>query len=262
MYKYFRDILVRYPQLSTLRGLVPSGVLYDQIRSNEESYLKYSKLAKKRIPMARLSDIFPKDLEYGAIKLSNFLGHWGNLSIESVCKIALIVKYFQPGMVFEFGTYNGMTTLQIALNTPSRSKIYTLDIGDNRKISPEHSLNTVDEYVANVFRYKFGTSVGSYFSGSIASSKITQIIADSAMYDFSGFERKMDFIFIDAAHDYKNKKRDTENAFMMLKTNGIILWDNYLDILYPDLTKYLFELSSNVKLYHLKGTSLVVYWNK
>ena len=34
-------------------------------------------------------------------------------------------------------------------------------------------------------------------------------------------------IFIDAAHDYDNKKRDTENAFRLLSSRGVILWHDF-----------------------------------
>src|SRR5437762_8515397 len=43
---------------------------------------------------------------------------WGNVSVESVCKIGLIIRWLRPRRILEIGTYNGMTTLQMALNAP------------------------------------------------------------------------------------------------------------------------------------------------
>lgn len=36
-----------------------------------------------------------------------------------------------------------------------------------------------------------------------------------------------DMIFIDAAHDYKNVKYDTESSFLLLRPNGYISWHDF-----------------------------------
>jgi predicted O-methyltransferase YrrM len=201
-------------------------------------------------------------LERGRIVLSDFLGHWGNVSIEELCKIALIAAYYKPKNIFEFGTYNGMTTLQLALNTPPTTHIHTLDISPEMAQRTRFKLTELDRRVAAQFRERFHTGVGSYFKGSTAARKITQHLCDSASFDYSPFYGKMDMIFIDAAHDYENKKCDSENSLKMIAPGGIILWDNYDDVLNPEVTRYLAELALELPLHHLRGTPLVAYLHK
>lgn len=256
------SIFDSYPQLITLKGLVPDEVVEREIGARADEFEKWKAASQLKIKSVKLKDIFPPELERGTIQLENFLGHWGNVTIEEVCKIALIVKYFRPRKVFEFGTYNGMTTLQIALNTPEETKIYTLDIPPDMADKTKYRLDELDRCVAAEFKDKFNTGTGSYFKGKSVENKITQILHDAATFDFSPYYGEMDLIFIDAGHDYANKKSDSENALKMVSQNGIILWDNYHDILNPDVTRYLAELADQLPLVHLRGTPLVAYWNK
>jgi predicted O-methyltransferase YrrM len=260
--KMKESVFVRHPQLATLRGLVPEEVVEREVTAHEMEFMRWREEATKKIPASKLCDIFPRELENGSIHLENFLGHWGNVGIEPLCKIALIAAYFKPTTVFEFGTYNGMTTLQLALNTPDDTKIYTLDLAPEHVNRTKYALTELDKYVAGDLRQKFRTDIGSYFKDSPSRSKIVQVLGDSATLDYSPYYGKIDFIFIDAAHDYNNKKSDSEHAFKMVSRNGIILWDNYDDVLNPGVTQYLSELADQRKLYRLRGTPLVIYWNR
>lgn len=250
------DFFNKYPQYINLRSLVPDSLILDEIGKHAEEFEKILSKAKKRIKIVKLSDIFPKKMEKGYIVLENFLGHWGNTSIEAVCKIALITKFLKPKKIFEFGTYNGMTTLQLALNAPKDCQIITLDLPENA--STKIPLSKIDTLVAKHFKNKFGTKTGSYFADR-KDINIVQILKDSADFDPSPFKNSIDLIFIDAAHDYKNKKNDSENAFFMIKKRGVIIWDNYADVGNPDVTLYLYQLSKFKKIYHLKNTLLAVY---
>lgn len=256
MGKIIDPFFINYPQYKTLRSLVPDNLILEIIGKNADKFERVYTRAQQRIKTVKLSDIFPLELEKGSIILENFLGHWGNISVEEVCKIALITKFFKPKNIFEFGTYNGMTTLQLALNAPKKCKIYTLDLPKNAK--PQISLNKIDTLVAKHFKDKFKTKTGSYFMDR-KDVNIIQILQDSAIFDPTPFKASIDLIFIDAAHDYKNKKKDSDNAFFMLKKGGIIIWHNYADVGCPDVTMYLEEISRDKKIYHLKNTMFAIY---
>lgn len=219
-----------------------------------EQYLEWEKIAVERIPEKKLCEIFSDKIEKGTITLRNFLGIWGNLSVESVAKICLICRWLQPNVVFEIGTFTGMTTYQMALNT-TNCRIYTLDLPSNT--DTQNTLSEIDQKLTTHFDGRLGTKTGCYFHDTFEQHKIKQLWGDSATFDFSEFYEKVDLIFIDAAHDYENKKSDTENALKMLKRGGVIVWDNYRDPLNPYCTKFLGEL--NLNLSQLKGTNLVVY---
>lgn len=247
---------ITYPQYKTLLDLIPNDLIIQEIGKYSEEFEKNYAIAQKRIKTVKLSDVFPQKLEKKSITLENFLGHWGNISIEEVCKLALITKFLKPKKVFEFGTYNGMTTLQLALNAPKHCKVYTLDLPENT--TPQIPLGKIDTLVAKHFRTKFGTKTGSYFKDR-RDVNIIQILQDSAVFDSTPFRSSFDLVFIDAAHDYKNKKTDSENAFMMLKKGGVIIWHNYADVGCPDVTKYLKDISTSKKIYHLKNTMFAIY---
>ena len=215
------------------------------------------KEADALIPTVNLNKIFPAELERGAIRLENFLGHWGNVSVEELCKICLIVKWIKPKRILELGTYNGMTTLQMALNAPAGSTTYTLDLSPEQMASIK--LGKLDELVSKHFKEKFNTKTGSYFSGR-SDVSITQLWGDTATFDYSVIGGKADIIFIDAAHDYENKRRDTDNALRLLAPGGVILWHDYAEVANPEVTKCLMEYAKEYKIFHLRNTDLAVYY--
>lgn len=256
------SVFERYPSLSTLRGVVDDQVVERVIGERAEEFEEMRKQARQKIKSVSLSEVFPKELENAGIYLERFLGHWGNIRVEAIAKIALIVSYFKCKNVFEFGTFNGMSTLQMALNTPEDGRVYTLDLPPGAHTSTQNPLGELDIIVAKHLFEHFGTTVGSYFKDHPAGNKITQLLGDSSTFDFSPYYGKMNLVFIDAAHDYENKKSDSENALKMLAPNGVILWDNYDDVLQPDVTRYLIEFSEKHPVCHLRGTFLGCHWNK
>lgn len=233
------------------------GKDFSSIIKEEKEYCTWEFIAKEKIPSVNLSDVFGLEIEKMGVRLENFFGFWGNISIESLVKICLIVKFIKPKKIFEIGTYNGMTTLQMAINTNNDCKIYTLDLPECKDTYFE--LSELDKNVSTFFDGKFKSKTGEYFINSEYNFKINQILCDSSTFDFSNFYKQIDFVFIDAAHDYNNKKKDSENALKMLSNKGVIIWDNYLDPINPFVTKYLSEL--DLKIYHLRNTQLAVYKN-
>jgi len=82
-----QSIFERYPQLKTLKGLVPDEVVEREVGSRADEFEREIARARQTIPTVNLNKVFPEDLEKGSIQLENFLGHWGNVSIEELCKI-------------------------------------------------------------------------------------------------------------------------------------------------------------------------------
>ena len=260
-----KSIFERYPQLNTLRqppirGLLSEEVITREVGSRVDEFESDCRRAEEQIPSVNLNAVFPVALEKGAICLENFLGHWGNLSVEELCKIVLIVRHFQPACILEIGTYNGMTTLQLALNAPKGCTVYTLDLPEGES-DTRFPLSAVDAQIVKGFREGFGTTTGSYFKDR-SDLNIVQLWGDSATFDYSVIDSPVDLVFIDAAHDYQNKRADSENAFELIAPGGVIVWDNYRDVLNPDVTKYLADLGAHRSLFHLRNTKFVVYWNK
>ncbi|MFM8982131.1 MAG: O-methyltransferase [Spartobacteria bacterium] len=251
------ELFVKYPQLSNLRALIPDDLIYSEIGSRADEFESYLADAKNCIPTVNLNKVFPGELEKGEIKLENFLGHWGNVSIEELCKICLIVKWLKPRRILEMGTYNGMTTLQMALNSPKECITYTLDLTPDEAANLK--LGKLDDLVANQFKNKFQTATGSYFAGRKDVS-IEQLWGNTASFDYSLLDGPMDLVFVDAAHDYENKKIDCERAFSLLSPNGVILWHDYAQVANPDVTRCLGEFAKDRRIFHLRNTNLAVFY--
>lgn len=219
-------------------------------------FLEYRAKACEMIPVALLCDLFGEEMEHQQIVLERFLGKWGNLRVEPMAKICLIVRHLKPQRIFEMGTYTGATTLQMALNSPPTTKIFTLDLPPDNAHT-KHELSKLDKLVAD--RFGGQTETGCYFQGHRLSKKIEQLWGDTATFDYTPYHGTVDLVFIDAAHDYENKKSDTENALKILRPGGVIIWDNYLDSVNPYVTKYLYEFSLDHKVYALMNTNLAIY---
>lgn len=135
--------------------------------------------------------------------------------------------------IFEFGTYLGATTLNLALNCPADAQVYTFDLPPDAQIEqhPEDIPFTREHFAVEQLAF-----VGSQVEG-----KITRIAGNSLTEDLSRF-RPMDFIFIDGGHDLATVTADTKNALNMLRPGGCIAWHDYKNPRYPELTAYLESL--------------------
>jgi len=101
------------------------------------------------------------------------------------------------------------------------------------------------------------------FSNSDVEQKIDIIFQNSLEFNEKRFEKKMDLIFIDGGHTYSVVKNDTEKAFKMLNSDGIILWHDYVPGKRSsrDVVKYIDEISKNVTIQNIKNTSICYYKN-
>jgi len=158
--------------------------------------------------------------------------------------------------IFEFGTCTGKTTHVMALNTSEDAKLFTLTIHPDEvdKLLFDARDDRRHREVAGL-EAKFTKF---YYEGHPTEKKITQIFADSKKFDETELIGKMDLIFIDGAHTKSYVENDTNKAFRMLSSQGVIVWHDYKPDA-PDVFKYLNELSKTIDLIHIKDTDLVLY---
>ena len=164
--------------------------------------------------------------------------------------------------IFEFGTCSGKTTYLMALNSNKDAKITSLTLGPNqlKNLNKENNDNKIS------FRNIINESIYEkfLFSGTDVENKINIIFEDSVNFDESKYLNKFDLIFIDGGHTYSVVKNDSEKSFKMLKSNGIILWHDYVPgkESAKNVVKYIHEISNNKEIFHIKNTSLCYYTNK
>jgi predicted O-methyltransferase YrrM len=165
--------------------------------------------------------------------------------------LASLVAYAHPRSIFEFGTFEGRTTLQIAINSPDESTISTIDLSADDEIT-RYPRAYADEGRARKL------PVGGCFLGHPESRKITQLSGDSATHNFDDFRERVEFVFVDGDHSFEYVKADSENALRMLAPGGLILWHDYSGS-WPGVSQYLRQLAGTRTLFHIAETSLVVY---
>jgi hypothetical protein len=57
---------------------------------------------------------------------------------------------------------------------------------------------------------------------------VTHLEGNSLDFDFSPYAGKFDLVFVDGDHHYESVKKDTENAFRLLKDDSaMIVWHDY-----------------------------------
>lgn len=146
----------------------------------------------------------------------------GNVSERELVTICRLVRSTAPHDVFEFGTFDGRTTLNIAANSPQDARVLTLDLpreGIAESAAPIH---------AHEVRYADKSESGGRFKSSDVAGKIEQLYGDSGTFDFAPYYNRCDFVFVDASHTYEYVVNDSLHAIQMLRDgHGTILWHDY-----------------------------------
>jgi predicted O-methyltransferase YrrM len=211
------------------------------------------------IPEVDMSQIINNKI---AIETLEPLAEIENINLLELTVINNLVKGYNPQTLFEIGTFNGRTTLNMAANVSEETKIYTLDLPPDKQEVTEWPISAGDK--ENIERAR--TRVGSSFLGTKFADRITQLYGDSANFDFTPFSNSIDFIFIDGAHSYDYVLNDSEKSINLLRNGkGIILWHDHGGGL-EGVTKALNELYATRPEYknlkHIKGTSLAILINQ
>lgn len=171
----------------------------------------------------------------------------GNMTGNELITLCSFVKRLQPRAVFEFGTFNGLTTLQIALNAADECVVYTL----NLPLDHSETLLPSSEQDRMVQPRRAGS--GQAFRDAPERSRIVELFGDSATFDYAPYYGSCDFVLVDAGHEYENVKSDVKNSLKLLRAaGGVIFWHDFPNA--PGVCRFIEELSVSRKIFHLKDT--------
>ena len=200
----------------------------------------------RRLPRAYRTDLIDADTR---VSLTVSPGVFGETPAEDLITICSMVRAKSPKRIFEFGTFTGATTLNLAMNAPDDATIVTLDL------SAEERAAMAGERWEKTFT---DDSVGQRFRGTPHEGQIHQLLMDSRRLDERPFIGSMDFVFIDACHEYELVKNDSEKAFRMLAQGGVVMWHDYTPG-FPGVCRYLEDLNREKHVRWVQGTSVALH---
>ena len=175
----------------------------------------------------------------------------GNVALLELLVLARLVRERAPRALFEIGTFDGRTTLNLAANSPADAVVYTLDLP--RDLAPSLALHP------NEGKYVDKPVSGARYLGTDLAPKIRQLLGDSATFDFEPYAT--DFVFVDASHAYEYVLNDSRRALQMLRGGrGTIVWHDYSE--WEGVTRALDTLAREVPAFAglrwIEGTPLAI----
>jgi len=206
----------------------------------------------RMIPMISLDQLCP---EVPSVTLHSPNAVDGNISLYELIVINSLVRSFQPCGIFEIGTFDGRTTLNLAANLAQPGRVFTLDLPRTELKNTSLPLGDGDKLYIDKERS------GARFVGTPQEKLITQLYGDSAKFDFGPYQGQIDFVFIDGSHAYDYVLNDSRKALGLLRDGvGTILWHDYPG--WPGVTDALHELylrdGAFAKLRNIEGTSFAI----
>src|SRR5207302_8117179 len=106
--------------------------------------------------------------------------------------------------VFEMGTFHGETAWLIAHNNPEMT-VYTLGLPGLEAIQ-QTALELTDLNYFDTWKR------GVRFHNTPEAARIRQLHGDSAVFDYSLYQNRIDLVYIDASHSYSYIKSATTAA--------------------------------------------------
>jgi predicted O-methyltransferase YrrM len=180
-----------------------------------------------------INELLPESGDVWRIHLALFPKTYASISVFEFTCLILLMKRAKATRVFEFGTHKGVSITQLVLNLPPESVIYTLDLPEDAG-KTQYAIANPKE--AALTREK---NKGEMIPADLK-PRITFLQKDSAAFDDSPYAGRIDFVFVDGAHDYAYVKNDSEKGWRMLRSGGIMAWHDVRPQ-DPDVVRYLLE---------------------
>lgn len=197
----------------------------------------------RQIPTIDVLDICPGTQRW---VLQSFPSVGASVSPMECAALAALSRMVGAKRVFEFGTYKGVSTTQLALNVAAGGMVFTLDLPEDH---PAYSL-PIPKPEERQIAAEGGKGI---LIPRDLLDRVTFLSSDSATFDESPYHGTIDLAFVDGAHSYEYVKSDSEKAWKMLRPGGIIAWHDCVSS-HRDVVKYIKESGFNAKL--VAGTAL------
>jgi len=154
-----------------------------------------------------------------------------HIRLDEEVLIGLTVEALGARRIFEIGTFEGGTTRLLADKAGEGAEVFTLDL-------PEA------EFACS------SRQIGKKFRGSAVEPRIKQLFGNSLEFEFSPYERSIDLVFVDAAHDYPHGFADSRTALRLVRPGGVVIWHDF-NPHFPGLVHAIIEATAGLPLKRL-----------
>lgn len=166
------------------------------------------------------------------------------VSAYELAAILALAKSRRIQSFFEFGTFDGRTSLNILKNLPE-VRVASIDLPPSEVNLPGN------KKIANLLH--------EHFAGRIP--RFTQLSGNSVTFDFSPFRGQFDLVFIDAGHSFECALADSRSALGLIEgRDGVVIWHDYAT--WPGVTRAVEEVcklnSNNADFFWIADTTLAV----
>ena len=208
---------------------------------------------KTSLPVADWREV----IDVRPIRLLETEKNTGDVNLAELAVLASAAGATRVGEeIVEIGTFDGRTTLNLALNAPAKYRIFTLDLPP--EAAPKFDLAPGERaYVEKPRSGRRFLEAPSEWAD--ATDRITQLMGDSATFDWSPHIGRAGLVFVDGSHAYDYVIADSETAFQLVANKAMVIWHDYG--VWEGVTRALDEIeaSRHLGLRHVRGTSLVVW---
>jgi hypothetical protein len=204
------------------------------------------------LPQVAWSDVLRRQ----PIDLVDIRKRDGNVHLGELAVLAQAAAAIPAGSsVVEIGTFDGRSTLNLAINA-RQARVFTLDL------PPQEA--ALYPLAPGERRYVDKPQPGARFRAcdpvwQEAARRITQLLGDSATFDWTPYEGRAGLVFVDGSHAYDYVRKDSATALRLVAKGGLVFWHDYGR--WEGVSRALDELEAEHRLglRHIRATSLVVW---
>jgi predicted O-methyltransferase YrrM len=206
--------------------------------------------ALEGVPVTTISELFAAENVWPVFVPAKSLDrHPWNIRLDEEILIGLIVQSLAARRIFEIGTFDGGTTRLLADKAGEGAQVFTLDLPEAEFDLQLRHWERNPSWLHLALALK-RPELGMKFRGAAMESRIKQLLGNSLEFDFSPYERSIDLVFVDAAHDYPHGFADTRTALRLLRPGGVVLWHDF-DPGFPGLVQAIIEATAGLPLKRL-----------
>ncbi len=232
---------------------LPATILSQSWRRTSRRLRGVRRGQETRLPQAGWCDVFSAR----RIVLAQPRKNQGDVNLAELAVLATAAASVSAGTeIVEIGTFDGRTTLNLALNAPAHLQVFTLDLPPEQ--APKFDLAPGERaFVEKPRSGRHFRDPAPQWAG--AAGRIRQLFGDSATFDWAPHAGRAGLVFVDGSHAYDYVMADTDTALRLAADKGMVIWHDYG--VWEGVTRALEEIgaSRHLGLRHVRGTSLVVW---